>query len=79
MPLDKQKELDALAARKLVNKTRVRIDNAALYAGSPMYFDCDACGGEIIEPEDYLVRRRLCERCKALYELGWIDMRGNPK
>jgi hypothetical protein len=71
--LGKAKALAALAVRRLKNKTRKRIDNSALYAGSPMYFDCIGCGGEIVVPEDYITKPDLCSECQALKALGWLE------
>ncbi len=52
-----------------------KVDNAALYAGSPMYFYCGSCGHESdVLPESYTCTpKRLCGECKALKELGWLD------
>jgi hypothetical protein len=64
--------LAALAARRERNVSRTRIDNGALVAGSPMYYDCDGCGGEIVMPELWTQRPRLCLECQALKECGWL-------
>jgi hypothetical protein len=51
-----------------------QIDNAMLYAGSPMYFYCKYCGVLSDElPESYTIPpKRCCKECKALVDLGWI-------
>jgi hypothetical protein len=49
-----------------------RIKNNDLPAGSPMYFYCISCSGEIVVPETYTSRAKLCEECEALKELGWL-------
>lgn len=64
--------LAALAARRRANLTRVRIDNAALVAGSPMYFDCAICQDEIVVAEHYLARPTLCPACEVLRAQGWL-------
>lgn len=65
--------LAALAKRRKANKTRERIDNSSLHAGSSMHFDCLGCGGDIVVPENYIVRPKLCGECKALKDLGWLE------
>jgi hypothetical protein len=69
----KEHARQALAERRKYNKTRPKIDNSALVAGSPMYFDCIACGGVITVPEDWLERAQLCRECTAMNELGWLE------
>lgn len=51
-----------------------QIDNASLYAGSPMYFYCRHCGHESdCLPEGYLGRpRHACGECQALLDAGII-------
>ena len=52
-----------------------QIDNASLYAGSPMYFYCVVCG-HIADtlPEGYLTRpARLCTPCQEMKEAGWLE------
>ena len=65
--------LAALAKRRKENKTRKRIDNASLYAGSSMHFDCNGCGADIVVPENYISKPSLCRECHALKELGWLE------
>ena len=49
------------------------IDNASLYAGSPMYFYCILCGGiSDILSEDYMGSpRKICADCQELKDNGW--------
>jgi hypothetical protein len=47
-------------------------DNSSFPTGSPMYFGCITCGAIIAVPEDYIDRRKLCDECQALKELGWL-------
>ena len=52
-----------------------QIDNASLYAGSPMYFYCISCGHESdVLPESYTCKpKRLCDECSAMKALGWLE------
>lgn len=65
--------LNALRDRREANKTRERVDNGSLYAGSPMHFDCIGCGGDISVPESYLTKPDLCQECRALKGCGWLE------
>lgn len=65
--------LAQLAARREANKTRVRVDDWNLPAGSPMHFDCLTCGGEIVVPELWLTKPDLCRECQALKDVGWLE------
>ena len=69
----KEAALQALAARREVNKTKKHVDNSRLQAGDWMYFDCLACNGEIRVPESYISRPMLCEECQALKDCGWLE------
>jgi hypothetical protein len=64
--------LEALKRRRFANEKRIRIDNASLVAGSPMHYDCVACGADIAVPEDWLTRPDLCPECEALKACGWL-------
>lgn len=65
--------LKALAERRKQNKTRERVDNGRGYAGDPMHFDCITCGGDIMVPENYIERPKLCRECEALKRAGWLE------
>ncbi|MBI4132761.1 MAG: hypothetical protein HY473_01505 [Candidatus Sungbacteria bacterium] len=65
--------LRALAERREWSKTRERIDNGRGYAGDPMHFDCITCGGDIVVPENYINRPKLCRECTALKDAGWLE------
>jgi len=69
----KAKALAALKKRRA--HPPKQIDNASLYAGSPMYFYCKSCGWLAdTKPESYLDRPKpLCEECQALKDLGWLE------
>ncbi len=65
--------LRALKERCKANRNRKSVNNASLYAGSPMHFDCLRCNAEIIVPENYITRPKLCPECQALKGLGWLE------
>jgi hypothetical protein len=69
----KEFALKALSERRKVNRTKKRIDNASLPAGAPMYFDCLTCAADIVVPEDYTTKSKLCPECQALKEVGWLE------
>ncbi len=50
-----------------------QIDNASLYAGSPMYFYCISCGHLAdTKPESYTTSpKRFCAECQAIKDAGW--------
>jgi len=51
-----------------------KVENQSLYAGSPMYYYCQACGmpTEVL-PENYLFRPyQLCSQCQGLKDEGWL-------
>lgn len=76
MPITEQGREAALAALKERRENvPVKIDNASLIAGSPMYFYCISCGHQSdVLPESYLgVPNKLCGECAALKELGWLE------
>ena len=67
---------EALAAfRKRKNNPPTQIDNASLYAGSPMYFYCHLCGHESdVLPEDYTWKpKKICSACQTMKDMGWFD------
>lgn len=65
--------LEALEKRRETNRDRERVDNSSLYTGSPMHFDCIGCGADIVVPESYTTRPKLCSECQALKGLGWLE------
>jgi hypothetical protein len=69
----KEAALRALAKRRK-DKPK-QIDNASLYAESPMYFYCISCGHTAdVLPEGYLTTpKKLCAECRALKDLGWLE------
>ena len=69
----KEERLKALAERR-VNAPE-KIDNASLYAESPMYFYCVSCGhGAAKLPENYITPpSSLCPECAALKVMAWLE------
>jgi len=65
--------LEALKKRK--ENPPKKIDNAALHAGSPMYFYCVSCGHQSdVLPESYTgYPKKLCPECEALKTMGWLE------
>lgn len=51
------------------------INNAKLYAGSPMYYYCKSCGHLAAElSESHLFPAPpLCKECQALKDCGWLE------
>jgi hypothetical protein len=70
---DRETALRMLAERRDYNKTRERIDNSKGHAGDAMHFDCITCGGDIVVPENYISRPKLCQKCQALKDAGWLE------
>lgn len=73
-PENREVEVRALAVRRQRNKGIVRIDNRTLHAGSPMYYYCRMCGGEMSLPEAHdPPAPSHCDDCRSLREQGWND------
>lgn len=69
---EKEEALIALAERK--SNPPEQIDNASLYAGSPMFFYCKICEGTIVLPESFTCAvPKLCVECDFLKEMGWLE------
>lgn len=52
-----------------------QVDNAALYAGSQMYYYCHSCKhlADVL-PECHTERpRQLCNFCQVMKDLGWLE------
>lgn len=59
-------KLFAFEKRKAANAKKNQIDNANLYAGSPMYYYCKLCGNEMMLDELHkCVAPWFCEECIA--------------
>lgn len=70
------KKTEAIAAfKERVANQPEHINNASLYAGSPMYFYCRHCGHESdVLPESYTTRpKRECSGCLILINNGWLE------
>lgn len=65
--------LEALRIRRVSNKDRVRVEDWKLLAGSPMHYECRACGEEIVVPENTVTPPKLCVECVALKDCGWLE------
>ena len=68
--------LRGLAERKRRARKIGKINNSALYAGSPMYFYCRFCGLESdVLPESYsgITPRRVCDECQGLVTQGLLS------
>lgn len=68
--------LAALAQRKA--NVPPQINNASLYAGSPMYFYCQLCGHQSdVVPELYIPShnypKKYCAACQPIVDAGWLD------
>ncbi len=62
-----------LQRRIEVNREKQQPDNTKQQAGAPMTFLCEVCQGDIVVPEDYLIRGKLCQDCLRL-EKEWNAM-----
>jgi len=69
--MTKEEALAALEKRREANKSIKRKRNDELPAGAPMYFYCPGCGAELVEPEGYITRDKLCHDCRTLDDHGW--------
>ena len=71
--MDKKTALENLQKRK-DNKPE-QINNATLYAGSPMYFYCQMCGHlSDVKPESYTTPvKKLCDECEEIKKEGWVE------
>jgi len=70
--MTKEEALVALEQRRAANKSIKHKRNEDLPAGSSMYFYCHGCGAELVEPEGYVTRDKLCHRCRDLSDRGWL-------
>lgn len=73
--LDKKIAFETFVERYNQFSKEKKIDNASLYAGSPMYFYCKGCTKHIATlPENYInPPRRYCEPCQVLADHGLMD------
>lgn len=70
--LTKKAAKAALTKRR--RKSVRQIDNASLYAGSPMYYYCVSCGHQAdVLPENHMsAPKRLCTACQEMKYKGWL-------
>jgi hypothetical protein len=74
---DSEQRLRALLERREKNKNIVKKNNAALWAGSPMYYYCRSCDEEMALPEAHTCAApRLCRGCQALFNAGLLKETG---
>jgi hypothetical protein len=73
-PMSPKEEALAEYRERKVNPPK-QINNASLYAGSPMYFYCGMCGHESdVLPESYTCApKHLCSKCQTMKNMGWFD------
>ena len=69
---DPEVALKEFEERKVANAKKPRIDNSSLYAGSPMYYYCRACGGlsDVLAESDFSSPKRYCKDCQKLIDQG---------
>lgn len=74
VPENKEEALQALEERR--NNPPKEIDNASLYAGSPMYYYCESCdhlADVLAESDFYSKPKELCGFCRTLKKRGWLE------
>ena len=70
---DTELALQVFEERKERNRGIERVDNARLHAGSPMFYYCQACGGEMVRSETHFgAAPTHCPPCEALVANGTI-------
>jgi hypothetical protein len=75
---DRRNALTALEERKEKSKHEKKINNAELYAGSPMYYYCHLCGllAEVL-PETHMSKpKAYCDPCQELTSHGYMPSTG---
>lgn len=77
MTAEQETDLRALLERRERNKDIVKKNNAALWAGSPMYYYCRSCDEEMALPESHTCAApRLCRGCQGLVNQGLLKETG---
>lgn len=73
--LDKDVAIQSFVERYRKHCEEKKIDNASLYAGSPMYFYCHGCTKHVATlPESYIFPpAKYCEPCKVLVDHGLLE------
>lgn len=74
VPENKEEALKALEERR--NNPPKEIDNASLYAGSPMYYYCESCDhlADVLSESDFSTKpKKLCRFCTTLKDRGWLE------
>lgn len=72
--LDAKLAAQMFVQRYMDEKDKKRIDNASLYAGSPMYYYCKGCRCHVATlPELHIsAPPRYCDPCKVLSDHGLL-------
>lgn len=67
-------DMEMFAVRVEANKDLEHVDNASLYAGSPMFFYCRKCRIHTVTlPESFTCKpKTICDPCKVLVDHGLI-------
>jgi hypothetical protein len=75
---DAKVALEQFRKRKADNANTKHVNNAASYAGEPMYYYCDACRvhTETLPESHILPAKRVCDPCRALIDHGLITRDG---
>lgn len=70
----KEFALEQLRLRREKNKGKEHINDSRLPAGSCMHYYCISCDTVMTLPELHTCAApKLCDECKALKELGWLE------
>jgi len=71
----KEKAIEQFLQRKQYSAQIEKIDNAGLFAGSPMYFYCQYCGvpTEVLAEDFLFPPYSSCSQCLGLKKEGWLD------
>ena len=71
----KEHALECLRKRREENAGKDQINNASLYAGSPMYYYCKSCSGlaEVLPESHISSPKQLCDECQDLEDRGWLE------
>ena len=73
--LDKNIAIESFVERYKKHSQEKKIDNAKLYAGSPMFFYCHGCTCHVATlPENYITPPpKYCDSCRVLVDHGLLE------
>jgi len=75
--LAEEVQLQALLKRREKNKKIVKVNNADLYVGSPIFYYCQSCDEAMSLPETHFCAApKLCSHCKELVRDGLLVRTG---